>query len=194
MKSPSILNQNSLVNGVTLIESFELSEKCKRLLIMAIRNDIFESLDSCETSKELWVELQKQLEGGAKTLKNNRRGYGVDSSDEEVSMKDMMTTLALMTREYRKGNKYYGDRSRKEKYDKLTTDDQMIEGLIERRLREKSLLAEKSILVTDESSEDETQKGLLALEDDPQKGLFCGMAKVDSDPFETQAFEVSTSN
>ncbi|KAJ9539138.1 hypothetical protein OSB04_031871 [Centaurea solstitialis] len=29
-------------------------------------------LDSCETSMELWVELQKQLEGGLKTLKNNR--------------------------------------------------------------------------------------------------------------------------
>ncbi|KAJ9550466.1 hypothetical protein OSB04_014511 [Centaurea solstitialis] len=43
-----------------------------RLLIMAISNDIFESLDSCETSKELWAELQKQHEGGTKTLKNNR--------------------------------------------------------------------------------------------------------------------------
>ncbi|KAI3758666.1 hypothetical protein L6452_06237 [Arctium lappa] len=50
----------------------ELAKKAKRLIIMAIPNDIFQSLDSCETSKDLWLELEKQLEGGAKTLKNNR--------------------------------------------------------------------------------------------------------------------------
>ncbi|KAI3667080.1 hypothetical protein L6452_42124 [Arctium lappa] len=50
----------------------ELAKKAKRLLIMAIPNDIFQTLDSCETSKDLWLELEKQLEGGAKTLKNNR--------------------------------------------------------------------------------------------------------------------------
>ncbi|KAI3770174.1 hypothetical protein L6452_01297 [Arctium lappa] len=50
----------------------ELAKKAKRLIIMAIPNDIFQSLDSCETSKDLWLELEKQLEGGAKTLKNSR--------------------------------------------------------------------------------------------------------------------------
>ncbi|KAI3692973.1 hypothetical protein L6452_32799 [Arctium lappa] len=50
----------------------ELAKKAKRLIIIAIPNDIFQSLDSCETSKDLWLELEKQLEGGAKTLKNNR--------------------------------------------------------------------------------------------------------------------------
>ncbi|KAI3685588.1 hypothetical protein L6452_34837 [Arctium lappa] len=50
----------------------ELAKKAKRLIIMAIPNDIFQSLDSCETSKDLWLELEKQLEGGAKILKNNR--------------------------------------------------------------------------------------------------------------------------
>ncbi|KAI3729859.1 hypothetical protein L6452_18530 [Arctium lappa] len=50
----------------------ELAKKAKRLIIMAIPNDIFQSLESCETSKDLWLELEKQLEGGAKTLKNNR--------------------------------------------------------------------------------------------------------------------------
>ena len=35
-------------------------------------SEIFESLDACDISKELWSELQKQLEGGVKNLKNNR--------------------------------------------------------------------------------------------------------------------------
>ncbi|KAJ9547001.1 LOW QUALITY PROTEIN: hypothetical protein OSB04_019544 [Centaurea solstitialis] len=43
-------------------EFIKVSVRCKRLLIMEIPNDIFESLDSCETSKELW--------GGIKTLNN----------------------------------------------------------------------------------------------------------------------------
>ena len=34
-------------------DKHDLAGKCKRLLIMAIPNDIFESLDSCDTSKEL---------------------------------------------------------------------------------------------------------------------------------------------
>ncbi|KAI3715214.1 hypothetical protein L6452_22186 [Arctium lappa] len=50
----------------------DFAKKTKRLIIMAIPNDIIQSLDSCETSKDLWLELEKQLEGGAKTLKNNR--------------------------------------------------------------------------------------------------------------------------
>ncbi|KAJ9553355.1 hypothetical protein OSB04_017400 [Centaurea solstitialis] len=50
----------------------DLSEKCKRLLIMALPNDIFESLDHCQTSMELWAELLRQVEGGVKTMKNNR--------------------------------------------------------------------------------------------------------------------------
>ncbi|KAI3746818.1 hypothetical protein L6452_09259 [Arctium lappa] len=50
----------------------ELAKKAKRLLIISIPNDIFQALDSCEISKDLWLELKKQLEGGAKNLKNNR--------------------------------------------------------------------------------------------------------------------------
>ena len=53
-------------------ELASLAPKCKRLLIMALPNDIFTSLDHCSTSKELWSELLKQLEGGVTTLKNNR--------------------------------------------------------------------------------------------------------------------------
>ncbi|KAJ9562027.1 hypothetical protein OSB04_007187 [Centaurea solstitialis] len=50
----------------------DLSRKCKRMLIMALPNDIFVSLDHCETSMELWAELLRQVEGGAKPMKNNR--------------------------------------------------------------------------------------------------------------------------
>ncbi|KAJ9535243.1 hypothetical protein OSB04_un001666 [Centaurea solstitialis] len=57
------------VEDTTLVD---LSGKCKRLLIMALPNDIFESLDHCETSMELWAELLRQVDGGAKTMKNNR--------------------------------------------------------------------------------------------------------------------------
>ena len=38
-------------------DKVELAKKCRRLLIMAIPNDTFKSLDACETSKELWYEL-----------------------------------------------------------------------------------------------------------------------------------------
>ena len=47
-------------------EKHELAAQCKRLIIMAIPNDIFELMDACETSKDLWAELQRQLEGVAK--------------------------------------------------------------------------------------------------------------------------------
>ena len=54
------------------IEKHELAAKGKRLLIMAIPNDIFELPGSCDTLKDLWSELQRQLEGGAKQLRNNK--------------------------------------------------------------------------------------------------------------------------
>ena len=53
-------------------EMANLAPKCKRLLIMALPNDIFMSLDHCETAKDLWSELLRQLEGGVASLKNNR--------------------------------------------------------------------------------------------------------------------------
>ena len=39
---------------------------------MVIPNDIFELLDACDTSKDLWAELQRQLERGVKQLRNNK--------------------------------------------------------------------------------------------------------------------------
>ncbi|KAJ9556942.1 hypothetical protein OSB04_011556 [Centaurea solstitialis] len=53
-------------------ELVSLAPKCKRLLIMALPNDIFMSLDHCISSQDLWSELLRQLEGGVTTLKNNR--------------------------------------------------------------------------------------------------------------------------
>ncbi|KAJ9547374.1 hypothetical protein OSB04_019917 [Centaurea solstitialis] len=44
-------------------ELASLTPKCKRLLIMALPNEIFESFDHCSTSMNLWNELQRQLEG-----------------------------------------------------------------------------------------------------------------------------------
>lgn len=53
-------------------DKVEVSNKAKRLLIMAIPNDIFQSLDACVTAQDLWLELEKQLEGGVKTQKNRK--------------------------------------------------------------------------------------------------------------------------
>ncbi|KAJ9553058.1 hypothetical protein OSB04_017103 [Centaurea solstitialis] len=39
---------------------------------MAIPHDIFKSVDHCYLSKDIWAELERQIEGGRKTLKNNR--------------------------------------------------------------------------------------------------------------------------
>ncbi|KAJ9547258.1 hypothetical protein OSB04_019801 [Centaurea solstitialis] len=50
----------------------DLGHKCKRLLIMAIPHDIFKSVDHCYLSKDIWAELERKIEGGRKTLKNNR--------------------------------------------------------------------------------------------------------------------------
>ncbi|KAJ9547457.1 hypothetical protein OSB04_020000 [Centaurea solstitialis] len=49
----------------------DLGHRCKRLLIMAIPHDIFKSVDHCYLSKDIWAELERQIEGGRKTLKNN---------------------------------------------------------------------------------------------------------------------------
>ena len=53
-------------------DKHDLAGKCKRLLIMAIPYDIFKLLDSCDTSKDLCSELQRQIECGAKQLRNNK--------------------------------------------------------------------------------------------------------------------------
>ncbi|KAJ9557841.1 hypothetical protein OSB04_012455 [Centaurea solstitialis] len=73
-------------------EFFGLAPKCKRLLIMALPNDIFEYLDHRGTSMGLWAELLKQLEGGVKTLKNYRtvciNEYNEFMAKEGESLKD----------------------------------------------------------------------------------------------------------
>ncbi|KAJ9546890.1 hypothetical protein OSB04_019433 [Centaurea solstitialis] len=73
-------------------EMVSLAPKCKRLLIMALPNDIFMSLDHCVTSKELWDKILRQLEGGVASLKNNRtmciNEYHEFKAKEGESLKD----------------------------------------------------------------------------------------------------------
>ncbi|KAJ9561515.1 hypothetical protein OSB04_006675 [Centaurea solstitialis] len=83
-------------------ELFSLASKCKRLLIMALPNDIFNSLDHCNTSKELWSELLKKLEGGVKTLKNNRimciSEFHEFKAKEDESLKDTYSRFNILIR------------------------------------------------------------------------------------------------
>ncbi|KAJ9541520.1 hypothetical protein OSB04_028026 [Centaurea solstitialis] len=87
-------------------EVADLASKCKRLLIMAIPNDIFESLDHCETSMELWCEIQKQLEGGIKTLKNNKtvciNEYHDFKAKEGESLKETYSCLNVLINKCRR--------------------------------------------------------------------------------------------
>ncbi|XP_024990678.1 uncharacterized protein LOC112524967 [Cynara cardunculus var. scolymus] len=50
----------------------EVDQKAKRLLIMALPNEIFQSLKACNSAKDLWDQLENQLEGGIKMKKNHR--------------------------------------------------------------------------------------------------------------------------
>ncbi|KAJ9535171.1 hypothetical protein OSB04_un001750 [Centaurea solstitialis] len=46
----------------------ELDEKALTLLTMAISNDLFNCVDSRNTAKELWVELEKQFQGTERSI------------------------------------------------------------------------------------------------------------------------------
>ncbi|KAJ9545112.1 hypothetical protein OSB04_024819 [Centaurea solstitialis] len=67
---------------------------------MALPNEIFESLDHCGTSMELWRELQKQLEEGVNTLKNNRtmciNEYHEFKAKEGQSLKDTNSRFNIL--------------------------------------------------------------------------------------------------
>ena len=67
---------------------------------MAIPNDIFEPLDSYDTSKDLWSELQKQLESSAKQLRNNRalciNEYFAFKAIENEALKDSYNKVNLL--------------------------------------------------------------------------------------------------
>ena len=70
---------------------------------MAIPNEIFKSLDSRNTSKEVWSELHKQLEGGAKILKNNRalciNDYFAFKALENESLEGTYTTFNTLVKQ-----------------------------------------------------------------------------------------------
>jgi len=73
---------------------------------MAIPYDIFELLDAYDTSKDLWAELQRQLEGGAKQLRNNRalciNEYFAFKALESESLKDVYNWFNLLVNKCRR--------------------------------------------------------------------------------------------
>ncbi|KAJ9546486.1 LOW QUALITY PROTEIN: hypothetical protein OSB04_019029 [Centaurea solstitialis] len=81
-------------------ELASLAPKCKRMLIMALPNDIFISLDHCDSSKELWSELLRQLESGVASLKNNRtmciNEYHEFKAVEGESLRDTYSRLNVL--------------------------------------------------------------------------------------------------
>ncbi|KAJ9547419.1 hypothetical protein OSB04_019962 [Centaurea solstitialis] len=125
-----------------------------------------------------------------------------ESSEDEPSMKDLVKALALMTREYQKGGdhreyqgserKSFKEGSRREegsrrddadcwsKAPKIPQRGPRDVAFFKRKVEyytQKSLLAQTSYLVTDESTEDE---------------LFCCMAKIDGEASESTSSELST--
>ncbi|KAJ9535092.1 hypothetical protein OSB04_un001832 [Centaurea solstitialis] len=81
-------------------ELASLAPKCKRLLIMGLPNDIFDSLDHCNTSMEFWNELHRQLEGGVKTWKNNKtmciNEYHLFKAKEGETLKDTYSRFNIL--------------------------------------------------------------------------------------------------
>ncbi|KAJ9544260.1 hypothetical protein OSB04_023967 [Centaurea solstitialis] len=146
-----------------------------------------------------------------------------ESSEEEISVKELAKAVALMTREFRKGGDRREFRGQERKGDDQKKEeakegcyrcgkpghfagecwsknpkkkDPRDASYFKRKVEyytQKSLLAQTSDLVTDESSEDEAQRGLLAWEDsDTEDKLFCGMARVDGEESSLMTSEVST--
>ncbi|KAJ9544869.1 hypothetical protein OSB04_024576 [Centaurea solstitialis] len=73
---------------------------------MALPNDIFMSLDHCDSSKELWSELLRQLEGGVASLKNNGtmciNEYHEFKAVEGESLRDTYSRLNILINKYKK--------------------------------------------------------------------------------------------
>ncbi|KAJ9562008.1 hypothetical protein OSB04_007168 [Centaurea solstitialis] len=67
---------------------------------MALPTDIFMSLDHCHTSKELWSQLLRQLEGGIASLKNNRtmctNEYHEFKAKERESLRDTYSGMNVL--------------------------------------------------------------------------------------------------
>ncbi|KAJ9536502.1 hypothetical protein OSB04_un000339 [Centaurea solstitialis] len=65
-------------------ELASLAPKCKRLLIMALPNEIFMSLDRCDSSKELWSELLRTNEDNNPLF---LKGLGTEWLNVSMSMR-----------------------------------------------------------------------------------------------------------
>ncbi|KAJ9547455.1 hypothetical protein OSB04_019998 [Centaurea solstitialis] len=66
----------------------ELDEKALTLLTMAIPNDLFNRVDSRNTAKELWDELEKQFQGTRfNIILNDLRRNGMHKSTSEINFK-----------------------------------------------------------------------------------------------------------
>ncbi|KAJ9544203.1 hypothetical protein OSB04_023910 [Centaurea solstitialis] len=84
----------------------ELGNKCKRFLIMAIPHDIFKNIDHCYLSKDIRAELERKIEGGKKTLKNNQAfcidEYHTFKAKEGESMSDTYSRFNTLISNFRR--------------------------------------------------------------------------------------------
>ncbi|KAJ9566682.1 hypothetical protein OSB04_002648 [Centaurea solstitialis] len=165
-------------------ELSSLAHKCKRLLIMALPNEIFESLDHCNTSMELWHELLKQLEGGVKTLKNNRtmcinEYHEFKAKEEDVRVEERKDGFFRSGKPENYAAKCWSrgpmaphKPSVPHKSSQKLVHDEAYYKKKAKYYNKKVLLAQTSDLVTDESSEDdEPQRVLVAIEDSDDEEL-----------------------
>ncbi|KAJ9544978.1 hypothetical protein OSB04_024685 [Centaurea solstitialis] len=82
----------------------ELGSRCKRLLIMAMPHEIFKYIDHCHLSMDIWAELEKQIEGGRKTLKNNQaicideyHSFKIERDNNSLFLKSLGTQWMNLT-------------------------------------------------------------------------------------------------
>ncbi|KAJ9552603.1 hypothetical protein OSB04_016648 [Centaurea solstitialis] len=84
----------------------ELGSKGRRLLIMAIPHDIFKNIDHCYLSRDIWAKLERHIEGGKKTLKNNRAfcidEYHTFKAKEGESLSDTYSRFNTLISNYRR--------------------------------------------------------------------------------------------
>ncbi|KAJ9566557.1 hypothetical protein OSB04_002523 [Centaurea solstitialis] len=202
------------------------------------------------------AEIKREEKKDEKEKKKKKKvlmGEISESSEEEISVKELAKAVALITREFRRGGdrreyrgqerRYFKEGGRREENVKRDDEERRVEekkityrsegqkkeevkdgcfkcgklghfvaecwskapktsqkgprdaAYFKRKVEyytQKSLVAQTSDLVTDESSEDEARKGFLAWEDsDTEDEIFCGMAKVNEEASNLVISEVS---